>query len=153
MPLFTWKHYKELTKEELHEILALRQKVFIVEQECAYLDADQLDHDAFHLFSKDNSSNTINSYLRVIKPGVIYQECAIGRVLTSKQARGEGLGIAIVDEALKQIAKTFPKHNIQISAQLYLEIFYKNLGFTTTSQPYDEDGIQHIKMKKTAYLI
>ena len=41
---FIWKAFKELSSDELYAIIHLRQKVFIVEQDCPYIDADYTDH-------------------------------------------------------------------------------------------------------------
>ena len=46
---FSWKSFHELSNDEIYEILHLRQEVFVVEQNCPYLDADYCDQDAFHL--------------------------------------------------------------------------------------------------------
>jgi ElaA protein len=39
---------------------------------------------------------------------------------------------------------------VRISAQQRLEVFYHSLGFDTASDPYDEDGISHVEMLRSA---
>ena len=150
MHLFDWKHYDELSKTELHEIFILRQEVFVVEQKCPYLDADNLDIHSYHLMAqnKENQENPIAAYLRVIEPGRQHRDCRIGRVLTRQSSRGKGLGKQLMKVAIDRIKIQYPSVNIKISAQLHLENFYKSLGFSVTSEPYDEDGIPHIEMFK-----
>ena len=48
---FIWKTYKDLSNDELYAILHLRQKVFVLEQDCPYIDADYSDQDAIHLLA------------------------------------------------------------------------------------------------------
>lgn len=150
MYTYQWKHYDQLSKKELHDILTLRQQVFVVEQQCAYLDADALDCKSFHLFaqSKTKGDSTILAYLRVISPHKDSHKCTIGRVLTRQSERGIGLATNIMREAFKLISIELPCTSINISAQQHLEEFYTSLGFVTASEPYEEDGIFHIAMTK-----
>lgn len=148
-PLWKWKKFNDLSMLELYEIMAVRQIVFTVEQNCAYLDADGYDQDAWHFFSWNEETRKISSYLRVLPAGVKYEEPAIGRVLTSPLDRGKGLGKLLMIEALKNIEKELGKTPIRISAQSYLEKFYTELGFVKIGDPYLEDNIPHIEMLKS----
>lgn len=144
---FAWYTFDQLEKDDLYTLLQLRQQVFIVEQNCPYLDADNIDRKAYHLLARSNTPNAnLLGYLRVIPPGPEYTEPAIGRILTAQQARGKGLGRELMIRAIDFINTTHPCMQIKISAQLYLLDFYKDLGFDTISEPYDEDGIPHITM-------
>lgn len=140
-----WKTFSELGTRELYAILKVRQEVFAVEQDCAYLDLDDLDQHAWHLFSLTDS-NEIEAYLRLLKPGLKYREPSIGRVLTSAESRGRGLGRSLMREGLKRTAMEFPAMAVRISAQQYLQKFYASLGFVPVGDPYLEDGIHHIEM-------
>ena len=136
------KHFDELTTKELYEILYLRCKVFVVEQACIYQDCDGKDKDAYHLMMYDDD---IVGYLRILKPGVSYDEISIGRVLVKEEYRHLKLGKEIMKEAISFIeAEGYNK--IRISAQLYLEKFYQSLGFESASESYLEDDIPHIEM-------
>ncbi|WP_028862735.1 GNAT family N-acetyltransferase [Psychromonas aquimarina] len=152
--MYEWhcKKYDQLSLDELYEILKIRQEIFIVEQDCAYLDADGLDKNSWHLFaqrSDDPQSRQITAYLRVVFPKHKYQEPSIGRALTSKESRGTGLGKELTKKALLLIEKEYPNQVTRISAPQYLQRFYEELGFTAVCKPYDEDGIAHIEMLKS----
>ena len=79
------KKFDELTTKELYEILRICAEVFVVEQDCVYQDLDSKDEDAYHLFGEEKGD--VVSYLRILQKGVVYQETAIGRVLTKKSYR------------------------------------------------------------------
>ena len=85
-------------------------------------------------------------WTRIVPPGLVYAEAAIGRVATAPQARGRGLGRELMLEAIAQTKRLYPGGGIRIGAQRYLEKFYRSLGFVTSSEPYDEDGIEHVEM-------
>lgn len=140
-----WKSFDNLSAKEVYNILAIRQEVFVVEQDCPYQDADYLDDRSMHLFAT-NEENQILAYLRVVEPGVKYQEPAIGRVLTSDKVRGQGFGKLLTEKAMEHTAQTYPGQGVRISAQQYLTAFYNSFGFEVVSAPYDEDGIPHIEM-------
>ncbi len=139
------KRFKELTLEELYEILRLRSEVFVVEQECIYNDIDGKDIDSLHVMIKDNGR--IEAYLRVIKPGISYDESSLGRVLVAKDARGKGLARRIVREGIDCITKGWNERKITIGAQEYLKEFYGSFGFKAVSDVYMEDGIPHLDMR------
>lgn len=134
----------ELGTRRLHAVMCLRQQVFVVEQSCAYQDADNFDQDALHLFATDG--DTLVAYCRLLAPGKKYTEPCIGRVCTAQSHRRLGLGKVLMVKALEQLALRYPGQAVRISAQLYLQEFYESFGFRTTSAPYDEDGILHIDM-------
>ena len=147
-----WSTFDELSREEIYEILKIRQAIFIVEQNCAYQDADDLDQESWHLMGwrKDVSRNILLAYLRIVFPGKKYPEPSIGRVLITPIARGKNFGKILTQEALCKIESEYPNTAIRISAQRYLEKFYSQFGFKSVSEPYDEDGIPHIQMLKPA---
>ncbi|MFT5210427.1 MAG: ElaA protein [Flavobacterium sp.] len=149
--VWQWKKFEDLSRNELHQILRARQKVFIIEQDCIYEDADDLDESAWHLFNwkKDgNGDLVLAAYLRVLPPGKIYTEVTFGRVLVAAEFRGIRLGEALIAKAIKCIEDEFLTQSIRISAQEYLEKFYQNFGFQRCNAPYEEDGILHLEMFK-----
>jgi ElaA protein len=83
--------FDELSPAQLYQILALRSEVFVVEQQCIYQDLDNLDQQAMHLLGVDDSNNLV-SYARILTPGVVYPEYAIGRVIVAQSHRGTGEG-------------------------------------------------------------
>ncbi|HEX7645750.1 MAG TPA: GNAT family N-acetyltransferase [Burkholderiaceae bacterium] len=143
-----WSAYEELSRDDLYAILARRQEVFVIEQQCIYADLDGIDAQAFHLlgWGKVEGRRELLAYLRCVHPGVKYAEASLGRVLSAPSARGTGIGRAMMAEALRHTDSVYPGQAIRISAQLYLEKFYASFGFVSTSAPYDEDGIPHIEM-------
>ncbi len=152
MEWFT-KTFAALSTEELYLIVQLRQQVFVVEQNCVYLDADGYDRKALHLFAVQQETvqqQSVIAYCRVLPPGLKYQEASIGRVCTGLPQRGSGLGRELMQRALALVGESYASESvrvdIRISAQLYLQNFYSSLGFTAVSAPYDEDGIPHIEM-------
>ena len=141
---YIWKAFDELSSDELYAMIHLRQKVFIVEQDCPYIDADYTDQDAFHLLVYKN--NDLIGYLRAFKPGVKYEESSLGRIVTEVNSRGLGIGKEITKEGVNFLSRKFPNHEIVISAQHRLEQFYIDIGFTARGEVYLEDDIDHIQM-------
>ncbi|NCP20874.1 MAG: GNAT family N-acetyltransferase [Zetaproteobacteria bacterium] len=140
------KNFESLTNTELYNILKLRSQIFVIEQNCIFQDLDDKDQKAFHLFTQNNDE--VLAYTRLFAPGACYQEASIGRVMVNEKARGTGLGFELMRESIKQIKNQFGKTPIKIGAQLYLKIFYENLGFKQISDTYLEDDIPHIYMLK-----
>ncbi|MBV8665910.1 MAG: GNAT family N-acetyltransferase [Burkholderiaceae bacterium] len=143
-----WSSFEDLSKEDWYAIVARRQEVFIIEQNCVYPDIDGVDLKAFHLLGwrGEGSNKALAAYLRVVFPGVKYAEVSLGRVLSAPAMRSTGVGRELVAQGIARAEKQFPGLDIRISAQLYLERFYRSFGFACTSEPYDEDGIPHVEM-------
>jgi len=135
------RSFGELSAIDLYAILALRERVFVVEQKCAYQDADGYDAQSRHVWAED-AAHTIQAYLRIVPAGVKFAEVSIGRVVTAPEARGTGLGKVLMKHGIA-LAGAVP---IRIGAQAHLEKFYGELGFVRASDVYDEDGIPHIEM-------
>lgn len=143
-----WKRFAELQPAELYAVLAARAAVFVVEQRCAFQDADGWDPFAWHLlgWSAADGERALAAYLRLIEPGRKYREPSIGRVLTIARCRGTGLGREAMRLALARSTELYPGAPVRIAAQQRLEAFYATLGFRTASDPYEEDGIVHVDM-------
>lgn len=152
---FSIKKFDELSSVDLYYILQARSQVFVVEQHCAYQDIDELDFDCLHLVAHKDKS--LIGYCRIIPPGMTNVTpinsatsptpgCRIGRVLVLPENRGSGLARNIMNRAIKHCRSKYPKQTIGISAQTHLIDFYQSLGFEAVSQPYLEDGIEHIDM-------
>ena len=138
------KSFSELSVEEIYKILNIRQEVFVVEQKCYYLDADNYDEKAIHLWAEKNGE--IIAYLRIFKENIKYPEASIGRVLTAKSVRGDGLGKTLVAFSLQIISNQLRSKSVRISAQDYLIKFYSDFGFIDTGKKYLEDDIPHTEM-------
>lgn len=133
--------FADLTIHELYAITVLRESVFIVEQRCPYLDADGIDPLSRHLWAAD-ADGALHAYCRIVPAATKFAEISIGRVITAPEARGTGLGRALMRRALDVCGPVA----VRIGAQAHLERFYADLGFVSASAPYDEDGIPHIEM-------
>lgn len=143
---WTCRDFKDLDKRDLYELLALRQEVFVVEQNCPYLDADGLDYQAWHLMGKDPDGKLL-AYTRIIPKGLSYPDHpAVGRVITRKDIRGQGWGRPLMEKTLAYCAELFGPETIKISAQSHLQDFYASLGFEPVGTEYEEDGIPHQAM-------
>ena len=138
------KKFSELSIEELYQILRLRSEVFVVEQNCVYQDLDNKDQISVHIFIKDK--NEIVAYTRIFKSGDYYKNPSIGRVVVSKKDRGKELGKKIMIFSIDYIKENLKSDKIELSAQKYLDKFYKDLGFYKIGEDYLEDGIPHQRM-------
>ena len=142
-----WKTFSfaEFSQEELYAVLRLRQEVFVVEQNSAYLDLDGLDQQATHMFCRDG--RTLVAYQRCLPPGVKYPQSSLGRVIVSGQMRGQQLGRELAQRGIDFNLLHWPDSDICINAQAHLQGFYGSLGFTAEGDEYLEDGIPHRKMR------
>jgi ElaA protein len=136
----------------LYELLALRSQVFVLEQQCIYLDPDGLDPQCWHLQGRTDEG-ALQVYARLVPPlakGPQQVLPMIGRVVTAPSARGGGQGRVLMQRAIDECMQLWPGQTIEINAQAHLQRFYASLGFVVTSEPYDEDGISHVDMRRTA---
>ena len=143
----TWicRHFEQLTPAELYALLRLRSKVFVVEQQCIYLDMDDKDLHAWHVMGYINDE--LIATTRLLPKGISYPDyISIGRVVNSEKLRGTGIGFELMQQSIDHCKAIFGDQPIKIGAQLYLKKFYESLGFRQVSEVYDEDGIDHIKM-------
>ena len=143
------KPYAALTLDELYALLAFRQEVFAVEQNCPYLDADGYDDRAWHIWTI-GADGRVAAYARVFGPGVKYPEASIGRVATALALRRTGLGRALVAQSLDLVRRQFGAVAVHISAQAHLERFYGDFGFVRCTENYLEDDIPHVGMIRAA---
>ncbi len=134
-----------MSLDDLYDVMALRQEVFVVEQTSIYLDADGHDQRSLHLLGRDPQGNLV-AYLRLLPPGEKYVESSIGRVIVSASARGGGVGVELMRRGIARAVEDYPGTGIRISAQEYLLKFYGDLGFASVGESYLEDGIPHLEM-------
>ena len=141
---WTWARFADLGVDNLYDLLALRCKVFILEQG-PYLDPDGIDRHAWHLLGRDASGQAL-ACLRLVDPGHKYAEPSMGRVVLDKALRGSGLAHALVAEGLRQADAVWPGAGNRISAQAHLQAFYGRHGYQPVGEVYSEDTIPHIQM-------
>ncbi|MGV3529301.1 MAG: GNAT family N-acetyltransferase [Flavisolibacter sp.] len=138
------KRFDDLTPHELYAVLQLRNEVFVVEQNCVFQDADNLDQPSWHLMGFTNDK--LVAYTRLVPADVAYKEPSIGRVVTSPSVRRSGVGKQLMQRSIEEVYRLFGRQPIRIGAQLYLRKFYEGFGFRQVSEVYLEDGIEHIYM-------
>ena len=136
------KRFGELTADELYRILKLRAEVFVVEQNCPYLDPDGLDRDALHVWLEDGEG--IAAYLRVMDRGVESGYVSIGRVVAAR--RRCGLGSRVLALGIRAAEEQFGAEAIYLEAQTYARGLYEKQGFRQISEEFLLDGIPHIRM-------
>ena len=136
------KLFRELTLDELYELLRIRSEVFVVEQDCVYQDLDYDDQPAVHLWLTEGEK--IVALCRVCPAGTHMDEVSVGRVITTE--RGKGYGKRMMLEGIKAAREHFGARRIEIEAQEYARGFYEQVGFRQSSEPFILDGIPHIKM-------
>ncbi|MDF2157793.1 GNAT family N-acetyltransferase [Algoriphagus sp. CAU 1675] len=140
----TVKGFYELSQDELYDLLRLRSEVFVVEQNCVFLDQDNKDQKCHHLLLYQEGQ--LVGYCRIVPAGVSYEEVAIGRVVTAPSARGKGYGRKVMELGIEACQNLYGSCDIRLGAQTYALGFYESLGFKTEGEVYDEDGIEHIEM-------
>ena len=139
------KLFRELTVDELYELLRVRAEVFVVEQDCVYQDLDGDDQVSVHLWL--TKGDKVVALCRVCPAGTHMEEVSIGRVITTE--RGKGYGKRIMLEGIKVAQEHFNAKRIDIEAQEYARGFYEQVGFRQSSEPFMLDGIPHIRMTWT----
>ena len=141
---FKIKKFKELSLTELYAIMQLRQEIFVVEQNCPYVDADGKDVQSVHVMGYEKKQ--LVAYARLVPPGVSYKTPSIGRVVVHAAHRGKKYAYTLMEECIKETLRRYKTNTITISAQLYLRNFYTRTGFNAVGDVYPEDNIPHIKM-------
>jgi ElaA protein len=139
------KHHSELDIHELYAILSLRTQVFVVEQNCPYLETDgqELLGDTCHLLARDD--DVLVGYLRLLDP-----QRMNGEVVIAEQARDSGLGHRLMEQGLVECSRRWPGVPVYLSAQAHLQGYYGRYGFEAVTEVYLEDDIPHIGMRRAA---
>jgi ElaA protein len=139
------KTFNELNANELYSLLRLRSEVFVVEQNCIFLDMDNNDQKAYHTIGFIGEE--VVATTRLFDKNIMYDGYqSIGRVVGSPRHRGLGIGKALMQYSIQECERLFGKGPIKIGAQLYLKKFYNEQGFEQSGDVYLEDEIDHIPM-------
>ena len=141
---WTWQRFADLGVHGVYDMLALRAKIFILEQG-PYLDPDGADQHSWHLLGRD-AAGGLRAYLRMVDPGLKYAEPSMGRVVLDKALRGSGLADQLVAEGLRRADAVWPGLGNRISAQAHLQGLYGRHGYQPVGDRYLEDNIPHIQM-------
>lgn len=142
------KRFDDLSAAILYQLLRLRSEVFVVEQNCVFLDMDNKDQKCYHLLGWMDGQLVAST--RLVPAGLSYDEMSIGRVVSSPAVRNKGLGRPLMEASISACYELWGKASIRIGAQQYLSKFYRSLGFEIAGEMYLEDGIPHVEMLKNA---
>ncbi|GAA1347567.1 GNAT family N-acetyltransferase [Saccharothrix algeriensis] len=135
----------DLTSAQLYALLKLRGEVFVVEQSCPYpeLDGRDLEPGTRHFWLEADSSPEPRAYLRLLEePDGAFR---IGRVCTARAARGRGYSRRLVEAALVEVGRRV----CVLDAQTYVADFYASFGFMPEGSEFIEDGIPHLRMRRS----
>ena len=141
-----------LSASSLYRLLRLRSEVFVVEQNCVFLDMDGLDAQCLHVLGEvvdQDGTVHLHASTRLVPPGLAFAEASIGRVVTAPAARGGGIGHALMAESVRLLEQLWGPQPIRIGAQAHLQGFYRQHGFAPAGDLYDEDGIAHVEMLRS----
>jgi len=144
-----WRPFEQLSSREVHDLLKLRQDIFVVEQDCAYPDIDGLDLEALHYFLKENATNRLVGALRLFEAGAADEAARLGRVVIDPDYRGRKLGHKLMQAGIERARSLRPECQIFVTAQAHLLRFYADFGFVAISEIYPQDGIPHLDMRKS----
>ena len=146
MNQYEWQFltFDQLSVRQLYLILAARQDVFVVEQECPFPEMDRIDDLCYHLVVW--ADDDVAGYARIVPPGVRLSAPSIGRIITTQAHRGTGLGKMLMERSIEHALSLYPNQDLYLSAQIHLDRFYRAFGFVAFDEPYDEDGIMHQDM-------
>jgi len=125
------KTFSELSTKELFEILYLRTKIFVVDQERIYQEVDEHDLEAIHVFEMINGK--VVAYARIFPQG---NKVTFGRIVTAPEYRGQGLGKKLMEHVIKTIQQNFATKEVTIEAQVQVQDFYKLFNFESHGEPF-----------------
>ncbi|MFK7913825.1 MAG: GNAT family N-acetyltransferase [Pseudomonadales bacterium] len=134
------QHFDELTNRVLIGLLQLRSEVFVLEQDCVYLDIDGRDQEpgTRHIWLQDGPE--IIACLRLLQDD---QAQRIGRVVTAQAHRSKGYSAQLIEHTLTHSTGPWV-----LSAQAQLEHWYQRFGFECCGPGYLEDGLPHVPMHR-----
>jgi ElaA protein len=137
--------FADLDTRTLLAILKLRADVFVVEQRSPYPDIDGQDDapTTLHLWLDDGGAPA--AYLRLLTDPD--GSARIGRVVTAASHRGQGLAGRLMTAALERVPAGVP---CVLNAQTHLARFYEAYGFAVCGPEFDDDGIPHVPMRRSA---
>ena len=132
--------FEKIEIADWHGILQLRSEVFVVEQDCVYVDPDDNDRISLHLYVKNEGQ--IIGYARAFKDELWH----IGRIISDNKHRGKGLASALMSATIQHVLSIEKDPQIELSAQVYLSDYYASYSFIPMGKMYLEDGIPHLRM-------
>jgi len=138
--------FADLSPDRLYDILRLRSAVFVVEQDCVFLDLDDRDREpeAEHLWIDDDQG--LAACLRLLREDG-EASWSIGRIVTRPGARSRGVAALLVQAGLDRLRELGCRH-VHLGAQAQLAGWYRRFGFERGGDRYLEDGILHVPMAR-----
>ena len=136
------RRFDQLTTGQFHDLARLRSEVFVVEQDCVYLDLDGRDIDAEHHWIESGGSIVAAARTLTEPDGAV----RIGRVVTSFDARSAGLASSL----MAALVERYGSADLVLEAQSHLAEWYGRFGFEVVGDEYLEDGIPHVPMRRAA---
>lgn len=135
--------FDDLSATQAYELWRLRQNVFILEQTSIYPDLDgrDLEDSTRHVLAY--ADGVLVGCARVVNDG---DHRRVGRVVVAPAARGSGLAGRIMEAALAECGD----HEVWLDAQTQLRAFYAGFGFEVMGPEFDDGGIPHVPMTRTA---
>jgi predicted GNAT family N-acyltransferase len=123
-----------------NDAYAVRHEVFVIEQKVpAELELDEMDEVSLHALVHDEEGTALAT-------GRLLPDGHIGRMAVRAEARGQGIGSAIL-QALMAAARQRGDRVVLLSAQVHAEPFYARFGFEREGDEYMEAGIPHVRMR------
>ncbi len=143
--------FEELPPATAYAVWRLRAEIFVVEQDCVYLDLDGRDTEpgTEHWWIPGGETPTaapVATYLRVLvtdRPDTL----VIGRVVTAATHRGQGLAARLMRACLADLDGRGVR-TVEIGAQAHLAAWYAGFGYERAGEDYLEDGIPHTPMRR-----
>jgi predicted GNAT family N-acyltransferase len=131
------------TENDYQAVLKIRREVFVAEQGVPEeLEIDENEKKATYFLLICSGQAMATGRIRV-KDGILKFE----RVATLAQARGRGLGRALMKFMQEYGNLNFPDLPQVLNAQMSAITFYEKLGWIAEGPVFDEAGILHRKMR------
>lgn len=125
---------------------ALRHEVFVVEQGVPIeLELDEDDETALHLVAFDD--DRLAGTCRVVMGTPPAPKAKFGRLVVARDARGAGIGSALLDEAERR-ARADGARQMVLTAQIAAMGLYERAGYTARGEVFLDAGIEHMTMEK-----
>jgi predicted GNAT family N-acyltransferase len=122
------------------EIMALREKVFIVEQrfnsETLF---DHQDADCFHILVRDQNQ-------KAVACGRLNQNGRIGRIAVAIEHRGQGIGTHLLNQLIS-IGERNKLDSLTLNTEMQLSRFYDQRQFQVDGPVYMKSGVPFQRMR------
>ncbi len=136
---FFHRRFEELSLLELHDLLWLRNEVFVVGQKItSEAEVDGLDPQCVHVVGVDDDGRTVAT-ARLFMDG---SPIKVGRIAVARDLQRTGLGTRL----MRYVHEVIGDRDAAMSAQDYLRGWYGSLGWVADTGIYDEAGIPHVHM-------